>query len=167
MKARRSVACIDVSAELGIERDGSFEQECRHGLVIEAAGEHKRFVDGLQIVPRSRQARREPRRDRRARQGTSACAAAGPCAETARAAPWRGTGGGPRTPWHHDRAGVDQSSAHAAAREPLFSLRVAGVAIGARGHSQQAAVIVVAVPGQATPDIQPTVASGVRRRCRE
>ena len=51
--------------------------------------------------------------------------------------------------WHHDRTGVDQQLCARRAGEPPFSLRVARVAIGARGDSQQAAVCpVVALPGQ-------------------
>ena len=46
----------------------------------------------------------------------------------------------------HDRAGVDQQLCGRRAREPLFSVRVAAVAIGARGHSDQAAVFVVVFP---------------------
>ena len=50
--------------------------------------------------------------------------------------------------WRHDRAGVDQQLGARAAGEPPLSLWVAGVTIGAGGDSQQAAVIVVAVPGK-------------------
>ena len=50
--------------------------------------------------------------------------------------------------WHDDRAGIDQQLCARPAREPLFSLRVACVAIGAGGESQQAAVIVVVLPGK-------------------
>ena len=50
--------------------------------------------------------------------------------------------------WRHDRAGVDQQLCGHPAREPLFSLRVACITIGAGGESQQTAVIVVAVPGK-------------------
>jgi hypothetical protein len=48
--------------------------------------------------------------------------------------------------WRDDRAGVDQQLCGRRAGEPPFPLRVARVAIGARGHSEQAAVIVVATP---------------------
>ena len=50
--------------------------------------------------------------------------------------------------WHHDRAGIDQQLCARPAGEPLFSLRVACVAIGAGGESQQTAVIVVVSPGK-------------------
>ncbi len=50
MKARRPDAAIDVRAELGIERDGSIQQERRDGLVLEPAGAHEGVVDGRQIV---------------------------------------------------------------------------------------------------------------------
>ena len=50
--------------------------------------------------------------------------------------------------WRHDRARVDQQRRARRAREPPFSLRVAGVAIGAGGESKEAAVIVAALPGK-------------------
>jgi len=50
----------------------------------------------------------------------------------------------------YDRAGVDQHLRARPASEPLFSLRIARVGVGAGGHSQQAAltVPVVVVPRQ-------------------
>ena len=50
----------------------------------------------------------------------------------------------------HDRTGVDQQLRARRTGKPSFSLRIAGVAVGARGNSQQAAftVPVVALPGQ-------------------
>ena len=84
-------ASIDVLAKFGIEPDGSFQQQRRESLVVEAAGDQKRSVDGRQIVPVliKRGANSveitAPKRIR-------ACAAAGLCARRAAAAPWRGTG---------------------------------------------------------------------------
>src|SRR4029450_6218244 len=49
-EGQASAASIDVSAELGIERDGSVQQERRHRLVLETACDCKRFVDGGQLV---------------------------------------------------------------------------------------------------------------------
>ena len=46
-----SHASIDLSAEFGIERDGSLQQERRDRLVVEAAAAHERVIDGRQIVP--------------------------------------------------------------------------------------------------------------------
>ena len=48
--------------------------------------------------------------------------------------------------WHDDRAGVDQQLSARPAGEPPFSLRVACVAVGAGGESQQPAIIFVVVP---------------------
>src|SRR5262247_576954 len=50
--------------------------------------------------------------------------------------------------WRDDRASVDQQFGARRAGEDLFSVRVEAVAIGARGDSQQAALIVVALPGK-------------------
>src|SRR5262245_38878972 len=44
-------ASIDQCAELGIERDGSFQQKRRDRLVLEAASAHERLIDGGPIVP--------------------------------------------------------------------------------------------------------------------
>ncbi|HEY1307941.1 MAG TPA: hypothetical protein VGF24_30520 [Vicinamibacterales bacterium] len=49
--------------------------------------------------------------------------------------------------WRHERAGVDQQLCGRTAGEPPFSLRVARVAKGARGHSQHA-FTVAALPRQ-------------------
>src|SRR6188508_440421 len=49
--------------------------------------------------------------------------------------------------WHDDRAGIDQQLCGRPSREPLFSLRVARIRIGAGGESQQTAVIVIVSPG--------------------
>jgi hypothetical protein len=46
----------------------------------------------------------------------------------------------------HGRPGIDQQLCARPAHEPLFSLWVAGIAIGARRHSEQAALFVVASP---------------------
>ena len=59
------------------------------------------------------------------------------------------------------------SSAHAARVKCSSLIGSPAVAIGARGHSQQAAVVHRRLARKATPGIQPTVASDVRRRCRE
>ena len=70
--------------------------------------------------------------------------------------------------WHHDRARVDQQLCARRAGEVLFADRVEAVAIGARGESQQAALLSLSCRARkAMPDIQPAAASGVRRRCRE
>ena len=42
---------VNLPAELGIERDRSFQQERRDRLVLEATRADECFVDGLQIVP--------------------------------------------------------------------------------------------------------------------
>ena len=50
--------------------------------------------------------------------------------------------------WRHDRAGVDEQLGARRAGKGLFPGRVECVTIGASGESQQAAVIVVALPGK-------------------
>ena len=118
--------------------------------MIEEAGAHKRFVDGRRIVPLFvkrgansvdiAKRRKEPERARK----------------QALALKQLQQPSGTRLDdslahrWHHDCAGVDQQLGARGAGEPPFSLRVAGVAIGAGGDSQQAAATDrgVAVPGQ-------------------
>ena len=141
-------ASIDVCAELGIERDGSFQQERRDGLVLEAAGAHERFIDGRQIVPvliksganRVEITKRRKELERARKQAfTLKQLQQPPGARLDEALAHR---------WHHDRAGVDQQLCARRASERLFPVRVEAVAVGAGGDSQQAAVIVVALPGQ-------------------
>ncbi len=139
-----------MSAELGIERDGSLQQERRDGLVLEAAGAHERVVDGRQIVPVliKRGANRveiTKRRQelQRARQQAFAL-------KQLQQPPGAGLDEAAQHRWHHDRAGVDQQLCARRAGEGLFPVGVEAVGIGAGGDSQQAALTVpfVSLPGQ-------------------
>ena len=82
-------ASIDVCAELGIERDGPFQQERRHGLVLEAARDRERFIDGGQIVPVLIERGANGVDVAKRRKEFERAREAGLYAETAAAAPWR------------------------------------------------------------------------------
>ena len=141
---------IDVCAELGIERDATFQQERRHGLVLEAGRDRERFGDGGAIVPVLIErdadgvdvAKRRMELERAGKQAfTSKQLQQPPRARSQETLANR---------WLHDRTGVDQQLCARRAREVLFADRVKAVAIGAGGEFQQAAGAgpVVAVPGQ-------------------
>ena len=118
--------------------------------MIEEAGAHERFVDGRRIVPLFVKrgadsvdvAKRRKELERSREQAFALKQLQQP--------PGTGLEDALAHRWHHDCACVDQQLRAGGAGEPPFSLRVAGVAIGARGHSQQAAATVrgIAVPGQ-------------------
>ena len=116
--------------------------------MLEAAGADERFIDGLQIVPvliesgaNAVEIAERRKELQRARQQALTL-------KQLEQPPGAGSEKALADRRHHDRAGVDQQLCARPAGEPLFPLRVAGVAIGTRGHSQQAAVIVVVLPGK-------------------
>ncbi len=128
----------------------SFQQERRHGLVLEAARDRERFRDGGEIVPVLIErgangvdvAKRRKELERAGKQAfTSKQLQQPPRARSEEALAHR---------WLHDRTGVDQQLCARRAGEVLFADRVEAVAIGARGEFQQAAgaAPVVALPGQ-------------------
>ena len=117
--------------------------------MAEAASRHKGFLDGRELAPVLVEG------------GTNAVGIAKRRQELQRARQQALTLKQPEQPpgarldeavqhrWRHDRAGVDQQLCTRATREPLFSLRVARVPVGAGRESQHAAVIIViALPGQ-------------------
>ena len=144
-----------------------FQQERRHGLVLEAARDRERFCDGGQIVPvlieRGANSVEVAKRSKKLKRARKQAFAPKQLQQPSGARPEDTLA----HRWHHDRAGVDQQLCARRAGEVLFADRVEAVAIGARGESQQAAVILRRRARTATPGILPTAASGVRRRCRE
>jgi hypothetical protein len=116
--------------------------------VLEAAGAHERFVDDRWIVSTviKRGANRVEIAERRKEfeRSRKQAFALKQLQQSSRAGPEEALA----DRWRHNRAGVDQQLCGCRAGEPPFSLRVARVAIGAGGKSQQAAVIVVPVPGK-------------------
>ena len=117
--------------------------------MLEAAGAHERFIDGREIVPVLIESGAngveiaERRKElQRARQQAFAL-------KQLAAALWRGSRGGrSHTDGVTTAPASISSSAHAPRVNHCSLCRVARVAIGTRGESQQAAVIVVALPGQ-------------------
>jgi hypothetical protein len=116
-------ASIDVCAELGIERDGSLQQEGRDGLVLETAGADARFIDGRQIghvfVKRGANSleitKRRKEFERAGKQAFAPKQLQQPLGAGLEEALARR--------WHHDRAGVDQQLCALGASEDLFSVR--------------------------------------------
>lgn len=92
---------------------------------------------------------------------------AGLYAEAAPAAPGTGLDEALAHRWHHHRAGVEQQLCARHTGEDLFSVRVEGVTVGARSEFRADRRHDRCFAKKATSDTQPTVASGVRRRCRE
>ena len=116
--------------------------------MLEAAGANERFVDGRQIVllliksgaNRVEIAKRRQEFERARKQALTLKQLQQP--------PRAGLDEALAHRRRHDRPGVDQELCARRAGEVLFPEGVEAVAVRARGHPQQAAVIVVAVPGK-------------------
>ena len=140
-------APIDVCAELGIERDAPFQQERRHGLVLEAARDCERLSDDGQIVSvfiergangvDVTERRKELERARKQALALKQCQQpSGARLKDAFADRWR-----------HDRARIDEQLGARPARKIPLPLRVPHVkGVGARRHSEQAAAFLVGLP---------------------
>ena len=116
--------------------------------MLEAARTHDRFIDGRQVVAvliksgaNSVEVTQRRKEFERARKQAFALKQL-----------QQASGAGLEDPlahrWHHDRAGINQQLRTRPARENLFPVRVEAIGIGARRDSQQAALIVVTLPGQ-------------------
>ncbi len=115
--------------------------------MLETAGDREGFVDDAEIVALLVEggadaidvAERRKKRERARQQAFSLKQLQQPPgARPEKALAYRG---------HHHGAGVDQQLRAVGAGEVLFADRVEAVAIGARRDSQQAALIVVTLPG--------------------
>ena len=110
-EATATDACVHVPSEVGIEHDGSVQQDGRDGLVLEAARAHERIVDGGEIVPglTERSANRVEIAERRGvfegvrKEALSPKQLQQPLVREDDAVEHR---------WRHDRAGVDQQLPH-------------------------------------------------------
>ncbi len=136
-------------AEPGIEGDRSFEQESRHCLVMEEAGTHERLVNQRDhrrivavLVERSANSIEIATCRNKLQRARQQAFPVKQFEQSSRARLKNAVA----DRWRHDCPGVDQQLCARTAREPCFPLRVAGIAISPRRHSEQTAAFLVPSP---------------------